>query len=137
MKAITLKSQAAEAADQWKRVYFDRSGAWADHPSDCAGKFHKLRALDLDKPGPVLAEEIAAIIGNDTWCNHQECDECGLPSPCLIQIGHPPDYESRTAMICLSCLAAAVALSNTDDDVAPTPELHIEKGSFHIEKQFA
>ena len=111
MKAITLESQAAEAAERWKEVYFER-GAWATHPRGCASIHASLVELDLDKPGEALAGEIAAIIGNDTWCKPQNCNECGLPSHCLIQLGDPPDYESRTALICPSCIAAAGRLAD-------------------------
>jgi len=57
-----------------------------------------------------LTEERAnEIIGNDSWTRNS-CDECGEDVEVTVMVGEEPDYESRTASICINCLNKAVEL---------------------------
>jgi len=38
------------------------------------------------------------------------CGECGKSVDAVIQIGEEPDFESRTAYVCLACLRKAMEL---------------------------
>lgn len=49
-----------------------------------------------------------------TWTQPPACSECGEQKGSVVELGDEPDYESRTAWICLDCLRAAVALANKE-----------------------
>lgn len=67
----------------------------------------KLDTLDGET---ATAEEVAAIIGNESW-TRLTCDECGLDVDSVLTVGQAPDYESRTASICQDCAAKVAAIS--------------------------
>jgi len=55
-------------------------------------------------------DDVDRVIGNGSWTRVPECDECGAgDQPFVIQVGQPPDYESRTAKLCGSCCRQAIA----------------------------
>lgn len=95
----------------------DNIKSWFElYKNDDREPMEEARKLD---PETCSAEEIAEIMikhrlwnrgcQNDrekTWFIHT-CDECGKPSPVLLQVGNEPDYDSRTAYLCLDCLKKA------------------------------
>ena len=108
MKLITERTQIREVAALWRKQY-----PQPRRTIDIAGdKIHneiagKLDALDVEA---ATAADVAAIIGNTSWCHQSRCDECNRFFPAAIQVGEEPDYESSTAILCLECLEKALAL---------------------------
>ena len=103
MKFLNERNQVRTVAARWKQ--------------QCHGTAYQpigplLAALD---PETATAEDVAAIIGHYSWVNSGQCNECGVRSWQLVQLGEEPNYESCTAYICLPCLQQAVALC----EVAP------------------
>jgi hypothetical protein len=108
MIKITRQSRADGVKEEWKKQYgIGQSDRSLDHRH--IEIYNKLCALP-DHPGP---DEIAAIIGNDSWTDCQ-CDECGKDYGVVIQLGQEPDYESATAKICPTCLNKAVWMANQE-----------------------
>lgn len=79
----------------------------ADLRGRAVGK--ELAALD---PATASAEQVAEIIGNNSWARPRACGECGVKTWNLVQIGEPSDYESKTADLCESCLRAGALLAS-------------------------
>lgn len=71
--------------------------------------YQRLAALDLRSVTPA---DVDAIVGFKGWVE-EECDGCGQYVGVAIQVGKPPDVESSTATLCLSCFDAAVKLRKT------------------------
>lgn len=95
---------ASHAAEAWRRQY---ASAIANHRDDYDAKrratYHALLALG-PTPDP---DEVDRIIGNGSWTSNH-CDECGEAAD-TVQVGQPPDYESRTADLCEPCVRRALA----------------------------
>lgn len=83
--------------------------AWnAQYPGgDPWGTAKRLAALD---PETATADDVARVIGNNSWVRPHKCDECGHESWDVVRVGEAPDYESSTAELCARCLTAAVSL---------------------------
>lgn len=77
---------------------------------------HKCPELDALDPKTATPEDVARIIGNESWCTPQRCHECNDYSWDTVTLGEPPDYESSTATICVGCLRKAVALVEDNPD---------------------
>lgn len=102
MKLITIRSQIRDVSERWDRRY--KSGI---HGADKVETGKRLAEID---PETATAEEVAAIIGNDSWACKQDCDECGEESEILVRVGEEPYY--RRAAICQECLNTAVRFSD-------------------------
>lgn len=114
MKLITIRSQIRDVSERWDRRY--KSGTYGADKVE-TGK----RLAEID-PETATAEEVAAIIGNDSWACRQDCDECGEESTILVRVGGEPDYRgvvrvgeeptygSAPSEICQECLNTAVQL---------------------------
>lgn len=103
MKFITQRMMILGVVDQWRTTYPPgRHGYGLDKDMIYA----RLTALDLET---VSAEQVNAIIGNDSW-TATRCDECGNTVACVVRVGAEPDYESATASLCEACVKAALAL---------------------------
>jgi hypothetical protein len=94
MEVSTVKQNCRDVAKRWKEQY----------PKDKADIYDKLVALK----GEGTPEEIAIIIGNDSWTT-VTCDECGGDVDGIVIVGEEENYDSRTASICMSCLQEAMA----------------------------
>jgi hypothetical protein len=68
-------------------------------------KTEKLLAL----PAGFSAEDVNAIIGNDSW-TELKCSECQKNHDVLIQIGDEPDYDARYVELCRDCLSRATLM---------------------------
>lgn len=101
MKVITRHTLAASAAARWAYQY--------KHPNhrnpDTVLKAEKLAALGMN-PDP---DEVDRIIGNTSWTT-TKCDQCKATNMPVVEVGEERDYESDTALLCLSCLNGAVAM---------------------------
>lgn len=106
MQLLTSKIEASTAAARWKNAYRDGFNEFEDTPKQTIWK--KLKSLG---PNPEPAD-VNAIIGNNSWASVR-CDECDKEVEAAVQLGETPNYESSTAIICLSCLKAARRLFKT------------------------
>ena len=69
-------------------------------------------ALDALGPNPepdAVEKVLGTRLGN--WIKPTTCNECRKESPCVVQLGEEPDWESQTAWVCLPCLQEAVKLA--------------------------
>lgn len=108
MKLIDERHQIREVATRWKQQYCHSDGSWSNLcGGESAGIYDKLIALD---PETAVANDVAAIIGNNSWAGPSECHECGETVARTVEIGQPPDYESHTAQLCEKCIRNALAL---------------------------
>lgn len=108
MEKITRKSLADSVSERWREQY-----PCPDHSKPVSAWALKMEAIGkaLDALGQSKdPEEVERIIGNETWTEVPECDECGCKSDAVVMIGEPPDYESATAWICKKCLEKALEL---------------------------
>ena len=97
MELLTVRSQIMAIVDRRLKQY----------PYNKSEILIKLRALNLETATP---RDIKTIIGNGSWTN-LECNECGIDEKDAVMcLGEPPDYESATIYICLSCLKKALEL---------------------------
>lgn len=69
----------------------------------------KLDDLDVESATP---EDVAAIIGNESW-TRLTCDECGKDVDAVLTLGRGKGKggESRTASICQACTQKAASIS--------------------------
>lgn len=72
---------------------------------DLANVVSRLQSLDME----TVTVDQANAVANNRFSRHA-CHECGHVVDMLVEIGEERDYESSTAVICLSCLKQAVAL---------------------------
>lgn len=103
MKLETMRGQVRSVAQRWRVQY----GNVSQHGADKQEIQRKLDALDVET---ATDADVTAIIGNNSWVGPPECHECGVTTWDAVELGQPPDYESRTATICIDCLRKAVAL---------------------------
>jgi hypothetical protein len=107
MEVITKKDKCIGIASRWNKQYQDR---YKELPDKLAiGQ--RLAALG----GRGTETEIAEIIGNTGWTRN-DCDECDKDSMTVVQVGQEPDYDSRTAYICLDCLRKAISAAEKKMD---------------------
>lgn len=94
----------AGVPERWKKQY--------SRPNEDPDKQAITAALQALKGSAFTAEQVDAIIGNDSWTDN-DCTECGQDFPTLVRIGEEPDYEAQWVDLCPNCLAKAVeALSH-------------------------
>jgi hypothetical protein len=74
-----------------------------------------LDAIDAETATP---EDIAAIIGNESW-TRLTCDECGKDTDAVLTVGQEPDYESHTASLCRSCVERASSIPWMNSQAQP------------------
>jgi hypothetical protein len=110
MRLMTEREQLRWVAASWARQY--PRGGRSTAP-DKAAIQKLLDALDVER---ATADDVASIIGNTSWVQPKECNECGVESWLTVELGEEPDYESRTAFVCVGCLRAALVLA---EQVAP------------------
>lgn len=102
MKLITKRDVIKQVAERWQNQYTP----FSSHSYDKYNTYKKLLALDLDT---ATEDDVEKIIGNRSW-TRLSCEQCDKEVDTLVQVGQEPDYESRTASLCLDCIRAAVAL---------------------------
>jgi hypothetical protein len=105
MKLITERSLIRTVVIRWEKVYGKHSVHMHSKKFQEIGK--KLSTLDLET---ATVDDVAAIIGNNTWCENTKCNDCGEEVSTAIEVGEEPDYESATAYLCFSCLEKAYNL---------------------------
>lgn len=109
MNRFTLNTERAKVrrvAAHWRAQYPEGCRNKRRLPFDPDKVYAKLKALDAET---ATAADVAAIIGNESWCRPDDCDQCGKTTYQTITVGEPRNYESNTATLCLACLRKAVA----------------------------
>jgi len=114
MQLITRRELIRNVAAKWREQYepFKDDGLLFGEWNGVRIKKTKAQVADeldaLDKE-KATAEDVAAIIGNASW-TRLTCDECGKECETVLRVGQPPDYESRTACLCIRCVKDAASL---------------------------
>lgn len=106
MKLITERTQVQDVAARWA-ISFPPDGRYGRD----AEKLAIAKALAELDTETATAADVAAIIGNDSWCRRPTCHECGMVVDVAVQVGEELDYESSTATICVECLQKALAMA--------------------------
>lgn len=105
MRIITERGLILTVAKRWATVY--SRGYYAKDPV----KQGILQSLEMLCKTTCSAEDVNKIIGNDSWTK-THCNGCDAYTDWAIELGEPPDYESRTATLCRACFDKAVELVN-------------------------
>lgn len=114
----TERERVRAVADRWAAQYPIHQ--WPDRPDSALNHkratIAKLRAIDVET---ATAAEVNEIIGNDSWCGPDNCDECGVRTFDMVHIGEEPDYEARYVEVCRGCLLKMVSLiDNQTEEVS-------------------
>jgi hypothetical protein len=108
MKVITARTQIRGLADRMKNAWQRSDGTWKriQQKEPDTEKIHAaVSALD---PETATVEDVASAIGFVGWITEMECNECLRIVDLVVELGEEPDYESRTARICVACLTKAL-----------------------------
>lgn len=98
MKLITKRSLIREVAKCWRAQY------QCYMSTERIAIAEKLDALNVET---ATAEEVAKIIGNNSWCSLPPCEECEDQVAAIVSLGLP---EGDHFYICPTCLKKALAL---------------------------
>jgi hypothetical protein len=109
MKLLDERNQVKEAIRDWIAMYGMDRTYFSDKRGRDVGR--ELSALD---PETATAVQVAEIIGNP-WARPRPCDECGVETWKLVELGEPASHESATANVCADCLRKALALAEVSD----------------------
>jgi hypothetical protein len=67
--------------------------------------------LDLNK---ATIDDVAAVIGNNSWTSNT-CDVCGKENcEVLVRLGDEPDYDGRWVDVCPDCIADAALCARAE-----------------------
>lgn len=105
MRVLDEHARVRDAIQDWINSY----GLTATYGADKRGRQIGKELLALNQ-ATATADEVAEIIGNDSWSGKLSCGECGTKTWDIIEIGERPDYESATAYLCSDCLRKALVL---------------------------
>lgn len=109
MKLTTQRDTIRAVASRWRKQYepftddrprFSWRTGVTSPPLNKKQIAEKLDALDAETATP---EDVAAIIGNESW-TRLTCDECGKDTDAVLTVGQELYYESHTASLCRSCV---------------------------------
>lgn len=108
MTVTTERDRIRTVAERWLNQYpVDGERTLRSHRTILA----KLQAMD---PETATSAEVEAVIGNGSWTTDR-CNECKeWTHGWAIMVGDEPDYDSRTATLCLSCARKVAALLPKD-----------------------
>lgn len=105
MRVLDERTQVKEAIQRW----IERYGVDRTYAMDKRGRSVGKELMNLDQE-TATADDVAEIIGNNSWAHEEECGECGKRSWGIVEIGDKPDHESNTAYVCGGCLRSALLL---------------------------
>lgn len=104
MKLFTIRTQILDVAKRWSDQYAN----WPhDFDGEKAGIGRKLKRL---KKSTASAEDVAAIIGNDSWAREEECSECEQKAGVLVELGWDSEYDCPKVKVCRTCIQKAATL---------------------------
>jgi hypothetical protein len=106
VKLLDERQQVMEAITNFPKMW-----GMGSYPADRRGRMVGEELSKLD-PNTATAEDVAEIIGNSAWARPNTCSECGRESWNIVEIGEPPDNESRTAHLCATCLTEGAKLAS-------------------------
>lgn len=115
MKLTTQRDTIRAVASRWRQQYepftddrpmFSWRTGVTSPPLNKKQIAENLDDLDGETATP---EDVAAIIGNESW-TRLTCDECGKDTDAVLTVGQEPDYESHTASLCRSCVERASSI---------------------------
>lgn len=107
---VTRQMLASQAAKAWQAQYKAPEYRHSDKMSTL---------VELVALGPTpTPEQVNAVIGNSSW-TRLACDQCGKEVETVIVVGHTPDHESGTALLCITCLEQAYNLAKSMRNSAP------------------
>lgn len=101
MKLLNERNQIKTAIENWIANYGLESSYGADKRKRHVGR--ELLALDQET---ATAQDVAAIIGNESWVCQRACNECGAKTWGIVEVGDDDD----SVWICADCLRAALKL---------------------------
>lgn len=98
-KIITPRTCAEEVPEQWDEKYGPngtvRKGPqiqWPEKGKRTPKEVHRLICESLGKSD------------HQDWChNIPTCSNCGDSTKWVVQVGEPPEYESKTVWLCKKC----------------------------------
>ena len=100
MLVITPLTNAAEAAQKWKKRYFRKSEWSSIFDGDAESVYNKLLELG-NRPMP---QDVDNIIGNNSW-TRTLCGVCGVENAAVVPFS---DGDECNIHICEGCLLDAV-----------------------------
>lgn len=95
-KKMVIEGVPKRYAAQYPKNYMFRNG------TESRKILAKLKAAV-----PLTEQSVKEIIGNASW-TELSCDECDESVDAVIVLGQEPDFESKTARICIECLKKAM-----------------------------
>lgn len=102
MKIISKQSLAEDAKDRWYHQYRHQiDGTKPSYHNDKRDIYQSLCNIT-----DVTPENVNEAIGNSSW-TMLNCNQCSQEVDCVIELGEPEDYESRTVIMCHDCLIEA------------------------------
>lgn len=108
VKLINERSHIRDVANAWAKQYPEALAVDSKTP-DRRRVLVALLNLDTET---ATAQDVSAIIGNDSWTpTIFDCHECGAEVPAVVELGEPQDHESWTAQVCPACLRKALDLA--------------------------
>jgi len=115
MNLLTQRDLIRGVAKKWRAAYSKYN---CDPPlfsvrngiSKLRSKMEIADELDLLDPETATPEDVALVIGNDSW-TRLKCDECKNEVDAVLIVGEKPDYESNTTSLCRCCVEAAAKVA--------------------------
>ena len=102
--------RAGDIAAEYKRNKYVTPGKFPSCPAGGWDKGQEEKYLALLALGEnPLSDDVDRVLGRKgfTW---NQCGECKEYVDCIVSIGEEPDWETRTAYVCRSCLVKAIEL---------------------------
>lgn len=97
MKFISERDTIKAAIPNFIKNYDNKPGSYDKDNSKC-------NALKKLNPDTCTKDEVNDIIGNVSWTTRL-CGDCDNYCSDVFEVGQNPDYDSRTAYLCFSCVA--------------------------------
>ena len=115
MRIITARDKIRTVVTCWKQTYHGGSGAaargapaWTPYGLDKKAVYDRLLTLDLET---ATEDDVAAIIGNDTWTRLGTCNECGSDVRRRgVALGEGQDHEDGPTILCFKCAKDLICL---------------------------
>lgn len=111
MKIVSQRDLIRDVAARWEQAY--RAAISGRQPNAATIRektkqqiYDELRALDGEI---ATAEDVAAIIGNDSWCA-LTCSECDAVVKAIVRVEDEPSWDRAPTDLCFECVHKAQSL---------------------------